>query len=120
MEQLELMKCEFKQMHVNEADHANNKGGWTDHEAKNEIAGKNAFCSGGEDCPVKGVPQRRNELFPVWKQRMDDVFGESLLADWQGYFNAYCQTCAVHNVDGIDIRSPSQFLNMCTRNWKTD
>ena len=29
--------------------------------AEDEFWGKNAFCSGGKKCPLKDVPQRRNE-----------------------------------------------------------
>ena len=64
-EQLGLVKGEFKHMHVNED--ATIKSGWTDVEVADDVPGKNAFCSGGKDCPQKDVPQRRNELFPVVK-----------------------------------------------------
>ena len=42
-EQLEVAAHEFGHMHVTEAEHAQNKGGWTDHEASNDAPGNDDF-----------------------------------------------------------------------------
>ena len=114
-EQVELVKSEFNQMQVNED--ATIKGGWTDAEVTDDVPGKNAFCSGGKDCPLKDVPQRRNELIPIVKVTDDELFGKHLVADWQGIFNAYCQSCVGHYVPDIKFRNPNNFKNRCKRQW---
>ena len=53
--------CSMSMVSILLNEHANIEGVWKDFEAEDEFWGKNAFCSGGKKCPLKDVPQRRNE-----------------------------------------------------------
>ena len=93
-------------------------GGWTDAEVDGDQPGANAFCMGGKDCPNKGKPARRNELYPVWKERPCHVFGTGYIVHWQSHFNAYCCVCVQDYVENLHIKGENHFLNMCKRRWK--
>ena len=114
----ELVRAEFRELaRQSEKDQVQN-GGWTDAEVAGDQPGANAFCMGGKDCPNKGKPARRNELYPVWKERPCHVFGTGYIVHWQSHFNAYCCVCVQDYVENLHIKGENHFLNMCKRRWK--